>query len=182
MHRLTIISFLLIAFASIVSHKVAHASLSVNDEKSVRDHYVKMEKVLSNRRDHEALVSFFHTAIHDEASFEMTFSNPAISKGQQTNLKMTKQDYINSFLVGSAQVHDYSAVVEPLEIKSEGSTITALSLLKERGYVLNPQDQSALPQYFESQTLCKSEHVEDNGAIQVVDSHCKTNVSYESAI
>ena len=159
------------------------ASLRQDPEQSVRQYYHDMERVLSNRMEYDAVMKFFHQGVNDQASFTMTVDNPSMTSAQQgQSFKMTKQDYINSFLIGSAGVRDYSVSVEPVNIRAIGDEIQSVSVLKERGYVENPSDFAALPQYFESRTVCHSQHKDNNGTVQLTESECQTTISHESSI
>lgn len=159
------------------------ASLSQSSEQNVRQYYDDMERVLSDRMNYESVMKFFHEGVNDNASFMMSVENPSLSDAQKgQSFKMTKQDYINSFLIGSAGVRDYAVSVEPVQVQRVGDHVQSVSVLKERGYVENTSDVAALPQYFESSTVCHSRHKENEGSMQLVESACKTTIANESSI
>jgi hypothetical protein len=160
-----------------------YASLSEGTEDAVRQHFEHMEAVLADRMDYESLIGFFHRTIDDNAMFEMRVQNPALPQAVNgQSFSMSKQDYINSYLIGSAGVRDYAVSVRPVSIQTQGNTVQTREIISERGYVVSTPDQAALPQYFESRTTCQSVRDVVGRNIKLLESRCDTVVSMESSI
>lgn len=145
----------------------------------------KFTKILNAKADPEALMEFLHNKIDNDAKIEMSINNPEIKDAGSIEMKLSKADYINSYIYGPRQVKDYHAIIKTIKIDvaSNKENVTTKEMLTESGTMLNPHDYQDQGRPFTSYTSCESEYnVTEDGNVVLKNSKCHTDILYEEAV
>ena len=145
----------------------------------------KFTKMLNAKSNPEALLQFLHNKVDNDAQIVMSINNPEIKEAGDIEMKLTKADYINSYLYGPRQVKNYQASIKTLEVDvdTDNSAVKTKERLTESGMMLNPNDYQDKGRPFTSYTTCESQHsVDEEGDIKLKSSKCHTDILYEEAV
>lgn len=130
---------------------------------------------------------YLNNHVANAAAFEstMNYHIPGFP-AKDINLKIGKQEYINSIIKGRYTLQDYSTriVVEDLAITNGGKRATFTSITDEQGLMPfpknenNPEDLELLP--IKGQSKCQQTMIVSfNNFIQMADAKCHTEISFD---
>ena len=130
---------------------------------------------------------YLNNHVANAATFESTMNHhiPGFP-AKDINLKIGKQEYINSIIKGRYTLQDYSTriVVEDLAITNGGKRATFTSITDEQGLMPfpknenNPEDLELLP--IKGQSKCQQTMIVSfNNFIQMADAKCHTEISFD---
>ena len=142
-------------------------------------------KMLNAKSDPEALMKFLHEKIDNDAKIVMKINNPEAKDAGVIEMKLSKADYINSYIYGPRQVKNYHASIKTLkvDVDADSESITTKEMLTESGIMLNPHDYQDKGRPFTSYTSCESSHVvSETGDITLKRSNCHTDILYEESV
>lgn len=145
----------------------------------------KFTKILNAKADPEALMEFLHNKLDNDAKIEMSINNSEMKDAGVIEMKLSKADYINSYIYGPRQVKNYHASIKTIEIDvaSDKENVTTKEMMIESGIMLNPHDYQEQGRPFTSYTSCESQYnVTEDGNVMLKTSKCHTDILYEEAV
>ncbi|MCK6418477.1 MAG: hypothetical protein L6Q57_06010 [Alphaproteobacteria bacterium] len=182
-NRLFLVCFILAVLATLTSHSFQARGASV-DLEALRGVYQRWERVMNVPRTERAqAIRFMHEIIADQAQFVVKVSNPAFKTADVENLKLTKSDYINSFVQGTNFVDNYHVAFQTLDMTEDGQGgAQAQILITERGIMKDPYALQRPGQAFESRTLCQTSHNKTEHGYVLTGGTCASTVALEESI
>ncbi|NCO02657.1 MAG: hypothetical protein GW903_00515 [Alphaproteobacteria bacterium] len=144
-----------------------------------------MSSLLEDRSNMQETITFLHQHISETATFEMSMSNTTMPKDMlQQNIKMSKADYINTFIHGTHYVDDYEVSIETIAVQpaNDGKSVISQEIMTEQGVALNPNDVKEAGKAFISTTKCITTHKIEGEKAVAVDAKCHTNTSFVNDI
>lgn len=155
---------------------IAEASQQKITDKLILEKNQQMASLLK-ARDAYKTISFLHSHISEDATFQISFQNTSMpAEHQKNSMLMDKEAYINSFIQGLHYVDKYDIDIETadIEITEDGESATAKEVIVEEGVMLNPQDplETGIP--FLSTTTCHISYGLKDGLVQSEKARCHT--------
>lgn len=183
---ITPLSLLAITLTAALSLSNMPSSNASNPEEEIGKIYVEFETILNSKNEPEVIMDFLHKTIDQNATFSVEISNNETSNSQKTKSKLTKADYINSYLYGPRMVENYNIEINAEVTKSlpsEGLWMYRTTFI-ETGNIKDINNLNAKPRPFASITSCDTIHGYNAGkkAISLKESNCVTQISYEQEV
>lgn len=167
-------------------YNTADASTQTNDIASkIQQNNQTFAKMLNAKSEPEKLMQFMHKTIDNDAQIKMTINNPELEDAGVMEVKLSKADYINSYLYGPRQVKNYRADIQTVnvEVDESSNVVKTKDILIESGIMLDPRDHQAKGRDFTSRTTCESKHtLDENQDVQLEASVCHTDIQYPQSI
>lgn len=182
-NRLFLVCFVLAILATLSSNSFQARGASA-DLEALRGVYQRWESVMNApRTERLQALTYMHNIIADNAQFVVKVSNPAFKTADVNNLKLGKQDYINSFVQGTNFVDDYHVAFQTLDMQEDGrGGAKAQILIIERGVMKDPYALNRPGQAFESRTRCETAHEKTPQGFVLTGGTCASDVSLEESI
>lgn len=181
-----IFTFVVCVIAVIGTLNKADATLQNQDLiVQIKENNQEFTDLLNAKADPEDLLKFLHEIIDNDAEIFLSINNPEIKDAGLIEMKLSKADYINSYLYGPRQVKNYHADIKTLEVDvdAEKQEVKTKERMTESGIMLNPNDYQDKGRPFTSYTTCESHHaVNEEGSLTLQRSKCHTDILYEEAV
>lgn len=183
-HAFKVIVSLIVFLAAVGMINQADATLQNQDVIiKVRENNAQFSALLNAKANPETLMKFLHNTIRDDAEIYLSINNTEMKQAAPVEMKISKADYINSYLYGPRQVKNYHADITTLKVDVDGARVKTKEMLIESGTTMNPHDYQDKGRNFTSRTTCESEHtVNENGNIALKRSKCRTDILYDEAV
>lgn len=181
---LKIIASIIIFTAAISAMKQADATLQ-NQEiiTKIRDKNTQFSALLNAKADPEDLMKFMHETIDDNAEIYLSVNNTDMNQAEALEMKISKTEYINSYLYGPRQVKNYHADILTLKVDVEGEQVKTKEIITETGVIMNIHDYQDKGRDFTSRTTCESQHeIVKGGKLSLTHSKCHTDILYDEAV
>ncbi|NCT41354.1 MAG: hypothetical protein GW778_06820 [Alphaproteobacteria bacterium] len=185
MKHITIKAITLISILTILPISTLNSANAKRDVISqLKENNAQFSQILNAKSDPEILLDFLHNKIDDSADITISVKNPQINNAGAIEMKLTKADYINSYLYGPRQVKNYHADIKTLNAKmdDETNTLNTKEILTESGTMLNPHDYADPGRPYSSITACESQYSVESGQPTLKKATCKTQIAYEEAV
>lgn len=182
------ITLALITGLILVAASLNNASATLQNQDivtQIKEDNEQFSKMLNNKNNPEALMQFLHNKVDNDAEIVMNINNPEIKEAGEIEMKLTKADYINSYLYGPRQVRNYQASIKTLDVNVDEASkaVTTKEMMTESGFMMNPNDYQDKGRSFTSYTSCTSKHdVTEDGDIRLKHSTCHTDILYDEAV
>ncbi len=168
---------LLIAVIFCISNSLSvQANDNIITQTLIVEQNEKMEELLQ-KRDPKETINFLHSNISENAEFNIQVNNPMAQTTQtKQSFKMSKADYINSFITGMHYVDKYDVDIKTsdIQISKDQKTATVIEVMIEEGTILNAQNLSNPGLPFLSTTTCTKIYKIEAGKMQSNQAFCKT--------
>lgn len=150
-------------------------------EEKVKRTASTFEAMLNAKSDPEELMEFMHNTISNDVQITLIINSPEEKQTTEIERKLTKAEYINSYLYGPRQVENYHASIKTMDINvgADNKTVTSKEIMTESGTIKNPHNYKDKGREFISRTVCNLQRTldsRDNLILQL--STCKTEISY----
>ncbi|MFK7840231.1 MAG: hypothetical protein AB8B83_07860 [Bdellovibrionales bacterium] len=170
------------AIAAALSLNPAGAKLDAISQ--VKSNNAEFSQILNAKLDPEVLLDFMHDKIADDAKITISVKDPKNKDAGEIEVKLTKTDYINSYLYGPRQVKDYRADIKTMDIEvdEKTNTLKAKEILTESGIMLNPFDYQDPGVPYTSYTSCEAEYKIESGEPTLQQTTCNTQIAYQESV
>lgn len=152
------------------------------DADMIEGKFQTMATLMNDRQATQDAAAFFDSYVSPDAVFEMTADNPTIE--QDIELTFGKNDYINSYIMGTNFVEDYQMDIKTVsvEISDDGKEAVSKEVITEQGVSTNPMEQNSQGQFFVSTTTCETHHALEGNKPVSTGGKCHTTTSLQDAI
>ena len=181
---LKIIASFIVFIAVAGAMKQADATLQ-NQEiiTKIRDKNTQFSALLNAKSDPEDLMKFMHESIDENAEIYLSVNNTDMKQAEALEVKVSKSEYINSYLYGPRQVKNYHVDIMTLKVDVEGEQVKTKEILTETGIIMNLHDYQDKGRDFTSRTTCESQHeIVKGGKLSLTHSKCHTDILYDEAV
>lgn len=181
---LKIIVSLIVFLAAVGVMKQADATLQNQDViTKLRDNNAQFSALLNAKSDPKDLMEFLHSTIDENAEIYLSVNNTDMKQAEAIEVKVSKADYINSYLYGPRQVKNYHVDIMTLKVDVDGERVKSKEILTETGVIMNLHDYQDKGRDFTSRTTCESEHaIVEGGELSLTHSKCHTDILYDEAV
>ena len=144
-----------------------------------------LTKLLNDRQNPAGSTQYLHDHISENAKFDLTVTNPAMPQiASDQTIKMSKQDYINSYIQGPTFITDYRIDIKTTSFTYDEKTGEARSkdIITERGTVQSHRPDAKKGKDMVSTTICNTVHTLKDGKVATTGAKCHTDVSFEESV
>ena len=152
--------------------------------KDIQSNAKRFESLLNQKSDERALINFMHNAISHNADIHVSVDRPQTMHPVPESLKLSKEDYINSFVLGPRMIQNYHASITQSDFRYDAAKgiVHVKETLKETGLQPNPQNVNDSGQDFETITACAATYTVTGNEPLLTSSDCKTVIAFEQGV
>lgn len=184
-HAYIMLFIALTALMPLLAFNIAQAkNTPQNMQTQIQTNAKTLETLLNVQNDPEQLLSFLDNIVSNQAEIHLTINNDAHNL-EPAKVKLTKADYINSYLYGPKQVEDYKAKIQTqiMHVDYDAKILVSKEALLETGTMKTAPAQKTQGDAFKTLTICESHYkISTEKHLKLETSTCEVNINIEESV